>query len=115
MRILKIIPVFLIATTLPLAAAEFVSHVPMRPLPRPTGRPRASEPAYFVDATRGSDSNDGAEASPWKTVTRAFDSLKAGDTVYLRGGTYYENLYLSLPGKPDAPITIRSFPGELAI
>jgi len=72
-------------------------------------------PAFFVDAARGKDTNTGHQKSPWKTVARAFDRLKAGDTLYLRGGTYYENLYLSLEGKPDSPITIRSYPGELAV
>lgn len=97
------------------ADAGFVSHPPTRPLPQPTRRPREKGPSYFVDAVRGKDTQNGAERSPWRTVTRAFDALKAGDTLYLRGGTCYENLTLSLHGKPGAPITIRSFPGELAV
>jgi hypothetical protein len=68
-----------------------------------------------VDARRGDDRNAGGKASPWRTVNHAMNHLKAGDTLYLRGGTYYEHVISSLAGRPKAPITIRSFPGELAV
>jgi hypothetical protein len=38
--------------------------------------------------------------------------LKAGDTLLLRGGVYREQIYCAVAGKPDAPITIRAYPGE---
>ena len=72
-------------------------------------------PAYFVDAMKGDDKNDGKAATPWKSIGHAVKQLKAGDTLYLKGGVYYENAYLALHGKPDAPITIRSAPKEQAI
>src|SRR5688572_16139487 len=108
MNVLQIccVVLFLMAVPAYLHAAEFASHAPMRPLPQPTQRPRAEGAAYFVDAARGLDTNDGSETSPWKTIVRAFDALKAGDTLYLRGGRYYENLYVSLVGRPEATITI---------
>jgi len=42
---------------------------------------------YYVSPT-GSDSNPGTQASPWGTVQKAADTAVAGDTVWLRGGTY---------------------------
>jgi len=39
----------------------------------------------------------------------------AGDTLYLRGGSYFENIYCAIKGAADKPITIRSYPGELAV
>lgn len=93
----------------------FLSHPPLRPLPAPSARPRGSGPGYFVDATKGSDTNKGTEAAPWQTIGHALSQLRAGDTLYLRGGIYYERAYVSLAGKTDAPITIRSYPGERAI
>ena len=42
---------------------------------------------YYVAPT-GSDSNPGTQASPWGTVQKAADTAAAGDTVWLRGGTY---------------------------
>ena len=41
--------------------------------------------------------------------------LKPGDTLVLHGGTYYEHLAPTKSGTEQAPITIRSYPGELAI
>ena len=42
---------------------------------------------YYVAPT-GSDSNPGTQASPWGTVQKAASTAAAGDTVWLRGGTY---------------------------
>src|SRR5262249_59640676 len=51
----------------------------------------------------------------WKTINHALKQLKPGDTLYLRSGTYYESVGVGVSGRADSPITIRSFPGELAI
>ncbi len=72
-------------------------------------------PSYFVDALKGSDSNGGTKDKPWKTINHAMRKLGPGDTLYLRGGTFYENVYCAAAGSKDAPITIRSFPGEQAV
>lgn len=47
-------------------------------------------PGYFVDTNNSSanDSNPGTEALPWKTIARANQRLSAGDTVYIKAGTY---------------------------
>jgi hypothetical protein len=87
----------------------------MRPLPRPSNRPLGKGPGYFVDPVRGADRQDGTLAMPWKTLARAVERLKPGDTLYLRGGTYYEVVTLSRSGRADKPITVRSYPGEMAV
>lgn len=97
------------------AKPAFRSHPPMRPLPQASRRPLAKGPAKFVDAKRGDDAGDGSRATPWKTLRRAIAALKPGDTLYVRGGTYYESVRVSLNGTPQKPITIRAFPGQLAI
>jgi len=43
---------------------------------------------YYV-ATTGSDSNTGTQASPFATLTKGASAAGPGDTVYIRGGTYY--------------------------
>lgn len=109
---------FLIALLIaasPAFAQEFASHPPMRPLPEAADRAMPGGPAYFVDAQRGDDANDGSEVSPWQSVNHALSQLEPGDTLLLRGGRYYENVELSVSGTADRPITIRSHPGELAI
>lgn len=88
---------------------------PQRPLPVASRRPRADGPARFVDPRRGDDQASGTEAAPWKTLRHALRQLAPGDTLYLRGGVYYEHVSLSQSGTAEAPITIRSYPEELAI
>ena len=49
------------------------------------------------------------------TIQYGVARLKPGDTLYLRGGTYYECVTMAVAGTPEKPITVRSYPGELAI
>jgi hypothetical protein len=94
--------------------AKFVSHPPLRPLAQPSKRALAAGPAKFVDAAKGNDANDGSEKSPWRSINHALPELNAGDTLYLRAGSYYENVYCAVAGTAEKPITIRSYPGEIA-
>ena len=98
-----------------LAESGFQSHPPMRPLPIPSTRALADGPTFFVDAVSGDDSSDGSRERPWKTINHAVSRLTPGDTLCLRGGTYYEHVTLNRSGDLREPITIRSHPGELAI
>ncbi len=91
-------------------ARRFASHPPMRPLPAPSNRPLEDGPSVFVDAARGDDAGDGSLGKPWRTIARALKGAPAGRTVCLRGGTYYERVTISTSG-----VTVRSYPGELAI
>ncbi|HWY77036.1 MAG TPA: choice-of-anchor Q domain-containing protein, partial [Verrucomicrobiae bacterium] len=53
--------------------------------------------------------------SPWLTIQHAANSVKAGDTVYVRAGVYKE--VVSIPSSGSASggyITFSSYPGELA-
>ncbi len=97
------------------APQKFASHPPARPLPTAIQEPVTSGPKRFVDAGRGNDTNDGTQAAPWKTLAYAARRLQPGDTLYLRGGTYYEKVSLTRSGTTESPITIASFPGEMAV
>jgi hypothetical protein len=96
-------------------AGKFQSHPPLRPLPELAQRPMDKGTGYFVSAKDGQDESPGSQQKPWRTVNHALKQLKPGDTLYLRGGTYRENIYCAIAGKKDAPITIRAFPGERVI
>ena len=68
----------------------------------------------------GSDSGSGTITSPWKTLTHGAAALKAGDILYVRGGTYDwgDNNGSSLSianGTATAPITIKAYPGETPV
>jgi Protein of unknown function (DUF1565) len=107
-----------VALFAPLAMAAEVkvrTHPPMRPLPEAIKGPLTKGPTLFVDPVKGNDDSDGSQAKPWKTLAHAVRQLKPGDTLYLRGGTYYEKVSLRRSGTEKEPITIASHPGELAI
>lgn len=72
-------------------------------------------PGLFIDPSHGNDKNDGSQKSPWRTINHALNRAKPGDTLYLRGGVYRENVYCAVAGRKDAPITLRSYPGEQAV
>src|SRR5262245_8111097 len=94
---------------------RFASHPPMRSLPQPRKAALSEGPKRFVDSQRGDDAAAGTEQAPWRTLQHALRQLNPGQTLYLRGGTYYEHVALTQSGEADAPITISSYPGELAV
>jgi hypothetical protein len=66
----------------------------------------------------GSDSNSGTMASPFATLQKGNDAASAGDTVWLRAGTYYntKQITLSKSGTSDANRTkIWAYQKELPI
>lgn len=69
----------------------------------------------FYVSTSGSDSNLGTIGSPWLTVQHAADSVSAGATVYVFGGTYSEAVTFPASGTASAPITFESYPGQTAV
>ncbi len=75
------------------------------------GPPTSSGTVYYVAPT-GSDSNPGTEAKPWRTVQKAADTLVAGDTVYVKAGTYHERVQPQNSGSADNTITYAAYPGD---
>lgn len=77
---------------------------------------------YFVDPVNGSDANPGTEASPWRTIEKAFTGVPAGGghTVWLRGGTYIwvtrtaGTITTPVAGTALARNQLRAYPGEVA-
>ena len=74
----------------------------------------AQASTYYV-ATNGNNANAGTSASPWKTIQYAADHVRAGDTVYIRGGAYKESVNISVSGSAGNFITFQSAPGETAV
>ena len=69
---------------------------------------------YFV-AKNGSDAGDGSAAAPWRTIQRAADVAKAGDTVTIREGVYREWVKPANAGRENAPIVYRAAKGEKVV
>ncbi len=70
---------------------------------------------YYV-ATSGNNSNSGTSSSPWRTVAYAVSKMVAGDTTYVRGGTYTESgIQFRRSGTQSAPISLLNAPGQFPI
>jgi len=75
------------------------------------GTPAQAAGTYYVAPT-GSDSNAGTLASPWRTIQKAANTLQAGDTVYIRGGTYQERVVINVSGTSGNYITFQNYASE---
>ncbi len=79
--------------------------------------------AYYVSSSTGDDSwngeyssPQGGENGPWKTIGKANGfSLSAGDTVYIRAGTYGEAIRPSQSGSSTEYITFKKYGDEEVI
>lgn len=91
------------------------SHPPLHTPVFSSELKKLNGPVYYVDASKGDDANPGTVERPWKTVQHSILQLRPGDTLLLRGGIYYENVYCAITGTPDKPITVRGYPGETAV
>ncbi len=74
-----------------------------------------SPPIYYV-STVGNDSNPGTIDQPWRTIQHAAEMVAAGDTVYIRGGTYNEQVLMETSGSAaEGYITFAAYPGETPV
>jgi hypothetical protein len=70
---------------------------------------------YYV-ATTGNNSNPGTSSQPWRTVAYAASRMVAGDTTYVKAGTYSEGLIqFGNSGTQSAPIKLLNAPGQFPI
>ena len=84
-------------------------------------------PSIYYVAVNGNDSNSGAIDAPLASVQKAQELLSAGDTVYIRGGSYFLKesdiskqeqdifaciTYLDKSGSEGNLIHYMAFPGE---
>jgi parallel beta helix pectate lyase-like protein/pectate lyase-like protein len=89
---------------------------------------------YYVDGKdpSASDANPGtSETLPWATIDRASRTMAAGDSTYVKGGTYLVTRGGGAPtysaerylpalnpahdGAPGAPIVFRAYPGDTVV
>jgi hypothetical protein len=75
---------------------------------------QAAGNVYYV-AKNGSNSNPGTEAQPWLTIQKAASTLTAGDTVYVKAGTYREQVRPRNSGTDGNVITYAAYPGNIVI
>jgi hypothetical protein len=74
-----------------------------------SGGPAHAASTYYV-SVEGSDANGGSQSAPWRTVQKAADVAKAGDTVVVEPGTYVGAKF-SHSGASGSPIQFLAQPG----
>jgi hypothetical protein len=81
---------------------------------------------YYLDQNHpnASDSNPGTESLPWKTLEYSATRIDAGDTLYIKNGTYYgkdqpewyiPGINIDNKGTALQPIVIRNYPGHTPV
>ncbi|MEM5016814.1 sugar-binding protein [Metabacillus indicus] len=76
---------------------------------------------YYVSSKKGDDNHDGlSKNKPFKTIQKAHDVSKPGDTIYIMNGTYLDVgkegvVEIKRSGLPDAYITYKAYPGHKPI
>jgi hypothetical protein len=69
---------------------------------------------FFVSPS-GSNHSPGSKAQPFATLEHALAQLGAGDTLWVRGGSYHERLINPrlAPGTQDTPIRVQAWPEDI--
>lgn len=73
----------------------------------------AASAHWYVSPT-GNDTHPGSKSHPLRTIAAALQRVSAGDTVFLREGSYSEFVVPKQSGEPGRLITLKSYPGETA-
>jgi parallel beta-helix repeat protein len=63
---------------------------------------------YYVDGASGSDSYPGTQVMPWKTIQKAANALKGGDTAIVNAGTYNERVVITGSGSNGSLISFEA-------
>ncbi len=69
----------------------------------------------FYVSPQGNDHNPGTFDRPWRTLSKAAESVVPGNVVYVRGGIYQEAVDFSISGTSSAPISIIAYPNETPV
>jgi hypothetical protein len=107
---------FLLAYTAPPPPTP--TPTPPSPTPTPTPPPPVTGAGvYYVAKTGCSNSTSaGTISQPWCTIAYGLGRITSGNTLYVRAGTYNEQLTITGPaGTPAQPTTIAAYPGETVI
>lgn len=74
----------------------------------------ATARTYYV-APDGSADAEGTVEQPLGSIQQAVDRMQAGDTCFVRGGTYRETVEFKRSGKPGQPIRVQAYEDEQVI
>ncbi|MBA2611908.1 MAG: T9SS type A sorting domain-containing protein [Bacteroidetes bacterium] len=71
---------------------------------------------YYVDDVSGNNTNSGTSlAAAWKTIQKSANSATPNSTVYIKAGTYHENVVINVNGTVNNPITFRNYQSDIVM
>lgn len=70
--------------------------------------------SIFVSPQGNNTTGNGSKNKPFKTIAKALNTVKAGQTIWIREGTYTENIVFNKSGEEGNHITLRNYPNEVA-
>lgn len=84
------------------------------------GGPTIDPLAKYISPTGNDTTGNGTAALPWRTLTKLYANLTAGQRGYCRGGTYAGNLgdcnvTVNSTGTAANPIIVEAYPNEVPI
>ena len=79
-----------------------------------TGGAGVAAAANYYVSTTGTSSASGSITQPLNLATALSGAspARAGDTIWIRGGTYRGPIESRIGGTGEQPITVRAYPGE---
>ena len=92
--------------------AQSLPEVPRRLANRPGNAQAASYQTLYVNPELGSDSGDGVEAQPFRTVTRALEVAPPNTVIVLAPGRYNQGSGETFPLQLKPGVTIQGTPGS---
>ena len=93
-------------------SSSSIGEEPINPPAPPASSVEKSE--YYVSTT-GNDENPGTLTSPWRTIQKAVTTVTPGCVVNIMGGTYYEEIKVTVSGTTDKYIVIKNYNDEEVI
>lgn len=93
-------------------SSSSIGEEPINPPAPPASSVEKSE--YYVSTT-GNDENPGTLTSPWRTIQKAVTTVTPGCIVNIMGGTYYEEIKVTVSGTADKYIVIKNYNDEEVI
>jgi hypothetical protein len=93
----------------------FFESVSPKPEPVPVVYPEPDPSNAYYVSPNGNDADPGSISQPWRTLARAAEMATAGQTIFVREGTYNERLIPQNSGDQDNYIIFMAYPGETVI
>jgi Protein of unknown function (DUF1565) len=110
--VLELAQALAVVAVLAFALVGCGSETPV-PAVRSHGTASSKSGTTFFVAPNGKNSNPGTKSRPFRTLAHALKRLRAGDTLYVRGGTYTERVKVNVaPGRLGARVLVTNSPGE---